>query len=114
MPGEVSLLAGFDFLYLPSRDVARDLGYYTDVLDGEVVFAVEAYGARVAEVKLTEGGPRLILAKAPSLVHRVESIDAAIAELEHRGMRPEARFGIPHGPCARSLAPADSASPSTN
>jgi hypothetical protein len=110
MPGEASLLAGFDFLYLPSRDVARDLGYYTDVLDGEVVFAVEAYGARVAEVKLTEGGPRLILAdhlegQAPSLVHRVESLDAAIAELEHRGMRPEAQFGIPHGPCATLVSP---------
>jgi len=50
MPGDVSLLAGFDFLYMPSRDVANDLAYYADVLDGQVVFAVEAYGSRVAEV----------------------------------------------------------------
>ena len=110
MPDEAPLLGSFDFLYMPSRDVAKDLGYYTDVLGGEVVFAIEAYGTRVAEVKVTDGGPRLVLAdhlerQAPTLVHRVQSLDAAIAEFEHRGLRPEARFGIPHGPCATLVSP---------
>jgi hypothetical protein len=58
----------------------------------------------------TDGGPRLLLAdhiegQDPTLVHRVESVDVAIAELEHRGLRPEARFGIPRGPCATLVAP---------
>ena len=33
---------------MPSTDVARDLGYYEDVLGAEIVFAIEAFGTRVA------------------------------------------------------------------
>jgi hypothetical protein len=99
-----------DFLYMPSRDVARDLRFYTEVLGGEVVFAIEAFGARVAQVRLSEDGPRLLLAdhlegEAPVLVHRVRDLDATIAELEERGLRLEATFGIPHGPCAAFRSP---------
>jgi catechol 2,3-dioxygenase-like lactoylglutathione lyase family enzyme len=98
-------LEDLDFLYMPSRDVARDLAFYVDVLGAQVVFAIEAMGARVAEVRLTDGGPRLLLADhlegdAPTLVYRVADLDNALAQLESRGLRVEARFGIPHGPCA--------------
>jgi len=104
-----SPLGTLDFLYMPSRDVARDLGYYTQ-LGGEVVFAIEAFGTRVAEVSLGEGGPRLLLAdhlegEAPVLVFRVADLDAALAELERRGIAADARFGIPHGPCATLRTP---------
>ena len=51
-----------DFVYTPSRDVAADLGYFTEVLGGRVVFAVEAMGTRVAAVQLTEGPPLVLLA----------------------------------------------------
>jgi hypothetical protein len=99
-----------DFLYVPSRDVAADLAFYTDELDGEVVFAIEAFGTRVAQVRVTEGGPRLLLAghlegEAPVLVYRVGNLDEAIAALEHRGAEIEARFGIPHGPGATLRSP---------
>jgi catechol 2,3-dioxygenase-like lactoylglutathione lyase family enzyme len=99
-----------DFIYMPSADVARDLAFYVDVLGGETVFAIEAFDARVAQVKLSEGGPRLLLAdhldgEAPVLVHRVGDLDATIAALERRGFAPEARFGIPHGPCATLRTP---------
>ena len=99
-----------DFVYMPSRDVARDLAYFTDVLGAEPVFAIEAFGTRVAQVKLTGDGPRLMLAghlegEAPVFVHRVANLEAALAELEARGARIEARFGIPHGPCASLHAP---------
>jgi hypothetical protein len=95
---------------MPSRDVARDLAYYVDVLGGEVAFAIEAFGTRVAEVRLEAGGPRLLLAEhlegeAPVLVHRVDDLDAAIGELERDGAEIEARFGIPHGPCAELRTP---------
>lgn len=99
-----------DFLYVPSRDVAADLAFYTDALGGEVVFAIEAFGTRVAQVRVTEGGPRLLLAghlegEAPVLVYRVGNLDEAIAALERRGAEIEARFGIPHGPGATLRSP---------
>ena len=99
-----------DFLYFPSRDVAADLAFYTDALGGEVVFAIEAFGTRVAQVRVTEGGPRLLLAghlegEAPVLVYRVGNLDEAIATLERRGAEIEARFGIPHGPGATLRSP---------
>jgi hypothetical protein len=64
LSGSGSLLESFDFLYMPSRDVATDLAFYADVLRARVIFAIEAFDARVAEVRLTEGGPRLLLADA--------------------------------------------------
>lgn len=99
-----------DFIYMPSTDVARDLGFYRDVLGGEVVFAIEAFGTRIAQVRISEGGPRLMLAghlegEAPVLVHRVAEFDAAIEALERHGLEVEARFGIPHGPCAAFRSP---------
>src|SRR5215216_2052229 len=48
-----------DFLYMPSRDVARDLAFYTEVLGAQVVFAIEAFDTRVAQVRLIDAGPRL-------------------------------------------------------
>jgi catechol 2,3-dioxygenase-like lactoylglutathione lyase family enzyme len=105
-----ALFEGLDFVYMPSRDLARDLAFYTDVLGGEVVFAIEAFGARVAQVRLANNGPRLLLAdhlegEAPVLVHRVHDLEAALAELERRGLRTDGPFGIPHGPCAAFRAP---------
>jgi hypothetical protein len=51
-----------DFLYTPSRNVAAELAYFTEVLGGRVVFAVEAMGTRVAAVQLTTGPPLVLLA----------------------------------------------------
>jgi catechol 2,3-dioxygenase-like lactoylglutathione lyase family enzyme len=104
------LFEQLDFLYMPSRDVAYDLAFYQDVLGAEIVFAIEAFGARVAQVRLTGEGPRLLLAdhlegEAPVLVHRVADLEETIARLESRGLETEARFGIPHGPCAAFRAP---------
>jgi catechol 2,3-dioxygenase-like lactoylglutathione lyase family enzyme len=101
---------GLDFIYMPSRDVARDLAFYRDVLGGELVFAIEAMGTRVAQLKLAEHDPRLLLAdhlegEAPILVYRVGDFDDALAQLEGRGAEIESRFGIPHGPCATLRAP---------
>ena len=103
-------LDSLDFLYMPSRDVVADLAFYRDVLGGEVVFAIEAFGARVAQVRLSPDEPRLLLADhlegdAAVLVYRVADLEAALAELERRGLTIEARFGIPHGPCAAIRTP---------
>ena len=50
-----------DFLYTPTRDVAGDLAYFTDVLGGRALFAIDAMGTRVAAVELTEGPPLVLL-----------------------------------------------------
>jgi catechol 2,3-dioxygenase-like lactoylglutathione lyase family enzyme len=99
-----------DFVYVPSRDVARDLGFYRDVLGGEVVFAIEAFETRVAEVRLASESPHLLLAghlegEAPVLVHRVRDLDATIAGLAERGFEVGARFEIPPGHCAELHTP---------
>ena len=97
---------------MPSADVAAEVAYFTDVLGGELVFAIEAMGTRVAMVRTAPGGagPDLIFAghlegERPVLVHRVADLAATTAELEARGFAPAARFDIPHGPCCAFTAP---------
>jgi catechol 2,3-dioxygenase-like lactoylglutathione lyase family enzyme len=103
-------LGGFDFLYMPSRDVEADLDFYTGVLGGEAVWAIERFGTRVARVGLSEGGPQLILAQhlegdAPMQLHRVESLDDAIAGLQNEGVPVSGRFGFPYGEAVEFTAP---------
>jgi hypothetical protein len=107
--GDVSFQR-LDFIYMPSRDVAADLAFYTEALEAGIVFAIEAFGTRVAQVRLAEGGPAVLLAEhlegdAPVLIYRVEDLDVAVAELERRGVDTGGRFGFPHGPCVEFRAP---------
>jgi hypothetical protein len=93
-----------DFLYVPSRDVAADAGYFATVLGAEHVFSIEAYGTRVAMLRLAADGPAILFAdhlegERPILVHRVANLEDAMAELAERGWEPAPVFGIPHGPC---------------
>jgi hypothetical protein len=99
-----------DFLYTPSRDVATDLVYFTEVLGGRVVFAVEAMGTRVAAVQFTTGPPLVLLAdhvegERPILVYRVADLGAALAGLEARGWQRQRTLEIPHGPCCSFQTP---------
>ena len=99
-----------DFIYLPSRDVAVELERFVGGLGAEPEFAIEAFGTRVAMLRLTEAGPALLLAEhlegdQPILVFRVQDLEESLRELEARGVRVTARFGIPHGPGAELLTP---------
>jgi hypothetical protein len=99
-----------DFLYTPTRDVAGDLAYFTEVLGGRALFAIDAMGTRVAAVELTEGPPLVLLTdhvegERTILLYRVANLDSALAELEARGWEPEQRFEIPHGPCCSFRTP---------
>jgi len=92
-----------DFVYMPSSDVATDMAYFTDVLAGRLVFAVEGMGTRVAMVELTEAPPRVLLAghlegDQPVLVYRVADLEEAMQVLATRGWKRESTFEIPHGP----------------
>jgi hypothetical protein len=99
-----------DFLYVPSADVAADARYFRDVLGGRLVFAVEAMGARVAMLELTESPPRLLLADhldgdRPILIYRVEDLRGAMRELEDRGWERGRTVEIPPGPCCSFRGP---------
>ena len=101
-----------DFLYTPSGDVAADVRWFTEVLGGRLLFAIEAMGARVAMVALTEGPPHVLLTDhlegdRPVFVYRVASIEETLAGLEERGWDgvealtrwiTSFRFGNPYAP----------------
>jgi hypothetical protein len=92
-----------DYVYTPSEDVAADMAWYTDVLGGRLVFAIEGMGARVAMIELTEEPPRILLADhlegdVPILVYRVADLAAAQRELESRGWKRGHTLEIPQGP----------------
>ena len=99
-----------DFVYMPSGDVAGDVRHFTEVLGGELVFAIEAFGTRVAMVRMTPQAPAVLLAghlhdDRPVLVFRVADLDGAVAAIEERGFEAGERFGITHGPGCMLDAP---------
>jgi hypothetical protein len=99
----VDVFGSLDFVYLPSRDAARDLVHFTDSLRGKLVFAIEAFGTRVAMVNLAQHSPALLLAEhlegeQPVLVYRVSNLQQTVNDLRRHGVEVAARFGIPHGP----------------
>jgi hypothetical protein len=99
-----------DFVYLPSRDAAADVEHYVGALGAELVFAIEAFGTRVAMVRLSPDPPALLLAEhlegdQPVLVHRVADLDRAVAELQDRGVEVAITFGIPPGPGVELVTP---------
>ena len=99
-----------DYVYMPSRDVAADAAYFTDVLGGRLVFSIDGMGTRVAMIELTDDPPRILLAghlegDRPVLVYRVDDLPSAIAELEERGWVRGHALEIPQGPvCSFSAA----------
>ena len=99
-----------DFVYLPSRDVAAELTHFQEGLRAEIVFAIEAFGTRVAMVRLAPDSPPLLLAghlegDQPVLVYRVDKLDRAVADLAERKVEVALRFEIPHGPGAELVNP---------
>jgi hypothetical protein len=99
-----------DYLYVPSADVASDLEYFTGVLGGELGFAVEGMGARVAMVRLTQDPPHVLLTDhlegdRPILVYRVEDLDSALSDLKARGWKKGQTLELPMGPCCSFKTP---------
>ncbi len=99
-----------DYVYMPSRDVAADMAYFTDVLGGTLIFAIDGMGARVAMLDLASGPPRLLLAShldgdVPVLVYRVDDLERVSAELRGRGWSAGHGLEIPQGPVRSFVAP---------
>ena len=99
-----------DYVYMPSRDVAADVTWFTEVLGGRLLFAIDAMGTRVAMLKLTADPPRIVLAghlegDRPVLVYRVDDLDAAATELRGRGWEAGHGLEIPQGPVQTFAGP---------
>ena len=82
-------LGRLEYLYTPSDDVAADLRYLVDVLGGELGFAIEDGGIRVAMVTSARR-PAILLTDhlegdRPIHLFAVEDLAAAAAELGRRG-----------------------------
>lgn len=100
-----------DFLYIPSTDVAADVRYFTDVLGGRAVFAIDDGGTRAAMIEMTSGPPRLIFTdhlegERAIMIFRVPKLRDALKELAARGWEKESTFEIPHGACCSFSSPA--------
>lgn len=98
-----------DYVYAPSRDVAADVAYFTEVLGARRLFAIFDGGVRVAMLELSEG-PRLLLTDhlegdAPILVYRVADLRKAADELTARGWMGGRTLEIPQGPCVSFSTP---------
>ena len=93
-----------DYVYMPSRDVASDVGYFVETVGSRLIFAIEAMGTRVAMLELAPGPPRLLLTDHlagdwPILVYRVGNLESAIRDLENHGWQRGTTIEIPQGPC---------------
>ncbi|MGH2406547.1 MAG: VOC family protein [Candidatus Limnocylindrales bacterium] len=104
------LFERLDYLYMPSRDVSADVAWFTEVLGGRLVFAIEAMATRVAMIELSDEPPLVILAshldgERPVLVYRVDDLQTAMAELEGRGWSRGKQLEIPQGPVCSFAAP---------
>ena len=99
-----------DFLYTPSRDVVADVAYFTDVLGGRLIFAIDDGGVRVAMVELADEAPRILLTdhlegERPILIFSVADLDAAVTELKGKGWSADRSLEIPPGPCRSFRTP---------
>jgi hypothetical protein len=99
-----------DFLYTPSRDVAADMTYFTQVIGARVLFAIEGMGTRVAALELTEGPPLLLLTDHVEgdraiLVYRVPDLETSLTSMASHGWQREHTFEIPQGPVCSFRTP---------
>jgi hypothetical protein len=99
-----------DFVYMPSRDPAADVTYFTEALGARLVFAIEGMGARVAMVRLTAEPPSILIAshlagQRPILVYRVRDMSAALERLESRGWTRSRALELPMGPACSFRGP---------
>ena len=102
------MFASLDFVYVPTEDVDAAVRSYVDGLGAVLVWKVRGMGTTVACLRVSEGGPLVLLAghlhgDVPILVHRVESYAVTTDALRAGGVELH-ELEIPHGPCASFVA----------
>lgn len=109
------MFKSLDFIYVPAPDIESSVQYYTQVLGGELLWKIHAYGVWVACVTLSEPvKPYILLAdhigkNDVMLIYQVENLENSVAELNAKGWKEENRIEIPPGPCCTFRDPADNA-----
>ncbi len=104
-----SVFGSLDYLYMPSRDVAADMRYFTDALGGECLFAIDDGGTRVAMVALGAAPPHILLTdhldtEEPILIYAVDDLTARRDELRGKGVVGRS-LELPVGPAFSFTAP---------
>jgi hypothetical protein len=99
------LLESLDFIYVPTGDVDAAAAHHQRVLGAELLWKVRAMGTTVAALRLSPGGPQILLSghlvgERPILVYRVADYEATVAALRAGGIDDIDELEIPHGPCA--------------
>ncbi len=84
--------------------MAADASYFSGVLGGELIFAIQEWNTRVAMVRMSPMPPDLLFTdhvegERPILIYRVADLAATLTRLESEGWEPEGVFEIPQGPC---------------
>ena len=92
------------FLYMPSRDVAADAAYFTDVLAAS--WSLRSRSGRLGSPWCgCRTRPRISSSRTTSresdriLIYRVADLEATMSRLESDGWEREGIFEIPQGPC---------------
>jgi len=109
------ILESLDFLYVPAPDIHASVRYYTDVLDGELIWKIHAFGVWVACIRpANRENPYVLLADHINkndvmLIYRVQNLQSAIKELKSKDWKEESTIEIPPGPCCTFRDPAGNA-----
>ena len=83
------LFESLDFLYVPAPNIEESIRYYTNILDGELLWKIHAYGVWVACIKLSNKEPYILLAdhiekKDLIQIYQVNNLDKTFSELIKR------------------------------
>ena len=103
------LFRSLDFVYVPTEDVDEAARRWVEELGAELLWKVHAMGTVVAQLRVSEDGPAILLSghlegDVPILIYRADDYAAAVAELRAAGADTH-EVEIPHGPCATFRAP---------
>jgi hypothetical protein len=112
---ELRMFKSLDFMYVPAPDIEASVKYYTQVLGGELLWKIHAYGVWVACIELSEQkNPYILLAdhierKDMMMIYQVDNLETATADLRAKGWIEEKTIEIPPGPCSTFRDPAGNA-----
>jgi predicted enzyme related to lactoylglutathione lyase len=98
------MFKSLDYLYVPAKDIELSISYYTEQLDGKLLWKVHAFETWVAAIQLADRSPQILLAShlagtAPLPIYQVEQIDESIRSLKKRGWKSDRIVELPNGPC---------------
>jgi predicted enzyme related to lactoylglutathione lyase len=92
------------YLYVGVDDVRAAVAFYEQALEAEFLWHFRRFGTEVAAVRVSEGGPKVLLAEhrpTPSCIPiwTVADLDAVVAGLAARGFADRGvSAGTPDGP----------------